>query len=225
MKKNKIFRILLDIAMITIMIILMGYYITDNKIHELLGISLFILFIIHNLLNIKWYKTIVKGKYSIQRNIHITVNLLLLVAMIGMMISSIMIGTDIFDFVNISSILLGRRLHMLFNSWLFILVVIHIGIHLKGFITKISNKMKNSAFEYVYYLFLFLLFCFGIYAFITNGLWKDMFLLNEYKYFDYDKHYIIFYLEYLSMIFSILIITYYTLMIISKIKNERNEIK
>lgn len=48
-------RIILDIVMTCLFIVLMGYYITENSIHEILGIITFVLFIIHNILNIKWY--------------------------------------------------------------------------------------------------------------------------------------------------------------------------
>lgn len=224
MKRKKTIRTVIDVIMTILLFASMGYYITGNNVHEILGISLFVLFLIHNLLNIKWYKTIWKGKHTIESVFHIVMNLLLLVALIGMMISSIMISTNVLGFINISATMLGRKLHMLFHSWLFILVAIHIGLHLNGFIIRINSKMKKNTFEYVYYLFVFLLLllCFGIYAFISNGLWKDMFLLNEYKYFDYDKHYIVFYLEYLSIIFSVSIMTHNILLLVRKRKKRKD---
>ncbi|MDO4283341.1 MAG: hypothetical protein Q4D02_06840 [Clostridia bacterium] len=213
MKKE--FRIFIDISMTILLLILMGYYITENKIHETLGITLFVLFIAHNISNIKWYKSIFKGKHSFQRIFHVIINLLLLIAMFGMMISAIMITT------NVSTIVLGRKLHMIFNSWIFILIAIHIGIHLNGIMTKINKKMKNYAFEYVYYFLIVIILGFGIYSFISSGLWEDMFLLKEYKFFDYEKNSITFYLEYLSIMFFISITTYSLLLLINKIKNRK----
>ena len=92
------FRIILDIVMICLFIVLMGYYITDNVVHEIIGTITFVLFILHNILNIKWYKSIFKGKHNFQRTFHIVINLLLFIAMLGMMISGIMISSDVFDF-------------------------------------------------------------------------------------------------------------------------------
>lgn len=213
MKKK--FKVLIDISMTVLIIILMGYYITETKIHEILGITLFVLFSVHNILNIKWYKSIFKGKYSFQRIFHIIINLLLLIAMFGMMISSIMLTT------NVSAIVLGRKLHMLFNSWLFVLISIHIGLHLNRIITKINKKMKNNTFEYVYYLLIAIISVFGLYSFISSGLWEDMFLLKEYKFFDYEKSCITFYLEYISIMFFISITIYSLLLLINKIKNRK----
>ena len=67
------FRIVLDIVMTLLFIILMGYYVTDNTVHEILGTITFILFILHNILNIKWYKSIFKGKHNFQRTFHIKI--------------------------------------------------------------------------------------------------------------------------------------------------------
>src|SRR5690625_2442564 len=99
----KNYNIILDIVMTCLFIVLMGYYITENSIHEILGTITFVLFIIHNILNIKWYKSIFKGKHNFQRIFHIVINLLLFIAMIGMMISGIMISSDVFDFLNIKT--------------------------------------------------------------------------------------------------------------------------
>ena len=46
----KKFKIILDITMTIMFIILMGYYITGNTVHEILGTITFVLFIIHNIL-------------------------------------------------------------------------------------------------------------------------------------------------------------------------------
>ena len=54
-------RIIIDIIMFILIIILMGYHITDNKIHEYLGIIPFILFIIHHIINYRYYKNLFKG--------------------------------------------------------------------------------------------------------------------------------------------------------------------
>ena len=49
--KNKV-KMIVDIAMTISFIILMGYYVTDSAVHEILGTITFILFILHHILNI-----------------------------------------------------------------------------------------------------------------------------------------------------------------------------
>lgn len=95
MKKNV--RIIINILMTIFFIILMGYHITENKIHEYLGVITLLLMIIHNILNINWYKSLLKGKYNFQRTMYVITDLALLVATIGIAVSSIMISAGIVD--------------------------------------------------------------------------------------------------------------------------------
>lgn len=217
----KKFRIILDIIMTVLFIILMGYYITGNAVHEILGTITFVLFIIHNILNIKWYKSIFKGKHSFQRTFHIVINLLLFIAMIGMMISGIMISSDVFDFLNIKTTMFGRKLHMISTSWGYVLMSIHIGLHITGVMNKLNTKMKNNTFQYVYYFVLLLLIGFGIYSFISFRLLEEMFLLVDFKFFDYEQSTILFYLKYIAILIAISLVIYIILKLIKIIKNKK----
>lgn len=222
--KNKIKKII-DIIMTFLFIILMGYYVTDSDVHEILGTITFILFIIHHILNIKWYKGIFKGKHSFQRTFHIILNLLLFVAMLGMMISGIMISANVFAFLDIPTTMFGRRLHMLSTSWGFVLMAIHVGLHITSFMNKLNKKMKNSTFEYVYYFILVLLVGLGIYSFINLKVWEDMFLVNDFKFFDYEQSPILFYFKYLLVLISIALVIYVILSFVRKVKNKKLNIK
>ena len=217
----KKFRIILDIAMTILFVALMGYYVSDNKVHEILGTITFVLFIIHNILNIKWYKGIFKGKHSFQRTFHIIINLLLFISMLGMMISGIMISANVFDFLNIPTTMFGRRLHMISTAWGFVLMSIHVGLHITGFMNKLNAKMKNSTFEYVYYFILLLIAGFGIYSFINLKMWEEMFLLTDFKFFDYSQSPILYYLKLLSILILIALIIYVIFSVIRKVKNKK----
>lgn len=221
MKKRKI----VDIIMCLLFIIMMGYHITDNKIHEILGVITFIFFIIHNILNIKWYKAIFKGKYNFTRILILIVNLALLIAFICMMISGIMISSNVFDFLNIKTTMFGRNLHLVSTSWGFVLMSIHLGLHLNMILMKINKKMKSSTFEYIYYFLLVLLTGFGLYQFISSGLYKDMFLLSQFKFFDYDQNPILFYLGIFSILSFFSLFPYFILTIIRKINLKKKTTK
>ena len=202
-------RIIIDILMYILFIILMGHHITDNLIHEVLGVILFILFFIHHILNYRYYKTIFKGKYNIKRVIILIVDILLLTSMIGIVVSAVNISSHVFSFLNIQTRIWGRKLHMLSTSWGFILMSIHVGLHINVLLNKINKKMKNSTFEYVYYLILMLLVIYGVYSFIKLNLISDMFLLNAFKYYDYNELPIIFYLHVIASSLFIGLVIYF----------------
>jgi hypothetical protein len=115
--------------------------------------------------------------------------------MIGIIISAINISSDVFAFLNIPTKIWGRKLHMLSTSWGFVLMSIHVGLHLNVLINKLNKRMKNNTFEYVYYLILILSVIYGIYSFIKLKLISDMFLLNPFKYYDFSESPIVFYLH------------------------------
>lgn len=138
--------------------------------------------------------------------------------MLGTMISSIMISSEVFAFLNITTTNIGRRLHLIATSWCFILMAIHIGMHLNVFVYKLKNKLKNSNFEYAIYLLLIIAIIYGIYSFIKHNLWEDLFLLVEFKFFDYEQSPIMFYLECLGIVIFIASLTYFIIKLINKKK-------
>lgn len=204
--------------MFILFIIMMGYHITGNKIHEILGIITFLFFILHHIINIKWYKSIFKGKYNFYRMIQLIINILLFISMTGIIVSSIMISSNVFAFLNIKTTMLGRSIHMVSTSWTFVFMAIHLGLHLNGMLYKLNKKMKSSIFEYVYYMIIILFMLFGLYTFINSGLYKDMFLLNQYKFFDYQESIFMFYLGQFSIICFISFLTYFLIKIKKKSK-------
>ena len=214
-------RIIIDVIMYIFFIILMGHHITGNLIHEILGTGIIILFIIHNLLNIKFYKVIFKGRYNFKRLFLTLIDILLLFSMIGIIMSSIIISNDVFSFLNIQTTSFGLKLHMLSTSWAFIIMSIHLGLHLNTLISKINKKMKNSTFEYIYYLVFLLTLIYGIYSFIKLNFISDMFLLNPFKVYDFNESPFIFYIHVIaSSLFISLIIYLFNKIKKEEIKNE-----
>lgn len=82
--------------------------------------------------------------------------------------------------------------------------------------------MKNNAFEYVYYLIIILLMIAGIYFFIDTQIQKDMFLLNHFKFFDYEQSPVIYYIGQFGIAWLIAFITYLLLKISRKRKKTKS---
>ena len=84
MKAKTIIKIAIDIIMTAALMLLMGYQFWGESAHEWIGAGMFALFIAHNILNISWYKTLFKGKYSPARIFRLAVNILVLADMLGL---------------------------------------------------------------------------------------------------------------------------------------------
>lgn len=65
-----------------------------------------VLFIAHHILNGHWYKTLFKGKYNAMRIVTLTVDLLVLLAMLAQMYSGIVMSRYVFDFCRVQAVCL-----------------------------------------------------------------------------------------------------------------------
>jgi hypothetical protein len=128
LNQNIAIRLVIDLTMTILMLLAMAYHITGNTIHEVVGVILFLLFVVHNILNRRWYKAIAKGKYNIRRVLSITVNLLFLMSMVTITISSFPISSDLFPFIPVKNDMVWREIHVLTSYWAFILMAVHIGM-------------------------------------------------------------------------------------------------
>ncbi|CAK8583611.1 hypothetical protein BMEGG_05848 [Priestia megaterium] len=142
MNRNILIRLVIDLAMTVLMLVVMAYHVTGNAIHELVGAVLFMLFIFHNILNRRWYKTIIRGKYNVRRILKIVVNLLFLVSMVVVMISSVPISRDVFPYFPINNDMIVRQIHVLTAYWGFIFMAVHIGLSW-GTIINAVRKMTG----------------------------------------------------------------------------------
>ena len=105
MKSTKPLRLTLDIAMTILSIILMGgnYLFPADIVHEILGVGLFILWVIHVILNRRWYGAIFKGKYKPYRVMQTVINCGILICTIFLMVSGIILSNHVFTFLGIES--------------------------------------------------------------------------------------------------------------------------
>ncbi|WP_160724723.1 DUF4405 domain-containing protein [Bacillus sp. USDA818B3_A] len=127
MNRKMLFKLVNDVVMTVLMVITMAYYITGNKIHELVGVVVLLLFIVHNLLNRRWYKMILKGSHHLRGKLQIVINLLFLVTMAVMMISAVLISNDLFPHISIKNDMMLRQLHIKTAYWGFIIMAVHVG--------------------------------------------------------------------------------------------------
>ena len=97
MKKR--FRIALDIVMAALMPVLMAYSLVGEALHEIVGSVISILFIVHQVLNRKWYGAAFKGKYTPRRIFQTVLNASLLVFMILQPVSGILLSKHLYTFI------------------------------------------------------------------------------------------------------------------------------
>ncbi len=191
-------RVIIDICMTILLVFLMGYSLVGETLHEVFGTAMLVLFIVHHILNRKWYGSLGRGKYNARRVFQTVLDMLLLLFMILQPISGILMSKHLYTFLPalpISSV--TRSIHMLMGYWGYVLMSIHAGTHLTGPLRKLAFKSKK-AFVAVCAV-LGCISVYGIVAFIKRGFPGYMSGRIAFAFFDYSEPRVFFFLDYLAI--------------------------
>lgn len=225
MKKRiiSLLKIILDITMLILFILLMAYHLLPDATHEWIGASLFVIFILHNIMNYRWYKNLFKGKYKALRIMQTVINFSLIIAMLCCVISTMLISGHVFTFIHSNSVRLGRSMHLASTMWAFILMSLHFGLHWSMIVGRIKKRISipelaRRSIKYIFWILVIGICIYGIYIISIRKIWEELFLLTEFKWFDYDKP-LLFYLFENSIIFILFSsISYYLKKVILSLK-------
>ncbi len=214
MKPRMMLKIGVDIVMTALLLCQMAYMLVGEAAHEWIGVAMFVLFILHHILNWQWYKSLARGKYGALRILQTAVDFLALLCMAGLMVSGIIMSREVFAFLPIEGGMgFARILHMLSAYWGFILISIHIGLHcgaVMGMLRKICGSEKPSHIRTWVLRVLALAVCgFGIYAFFKHSIADYLFLRSQFVFFDMEQPLILFFAEYISMMALWAVAAYY----------------
>ncbi len=194
--KRKI-QIIVDVLMTAVLLVLMSYSIAGELIHEILGISLFILFTAHHIFSLNLTKALFKGKITPTKIIKIICDILMAIFMLIMLLSALSVSKYVFAFLGINFLsALARNAHTFGAYWLFALISIHIGFHLDFMLAK---PMKNKKKKTVVLLTVSALFLSGLAVFFKEGIYNYMFLINKFVFFDTRSGILLFILKYISI--------------------------
>ncbi len=182
-KEINVLKRIVDVVLTVLLLCLMAYQVTGEALHEWLGIGMTALVIVHQILNAKWYGALLKGKYHAMRILQTTVNALLLLsfamtALCGMAMS----GHAVPFLYGMLPVSFARQFHLSLSHWSFVLMGLHLGIHIPVMTAKLSDKKKKL---------LSVVFCIigaaGLFFFLKNGLYNYLFFRVPFAFLDYEK--------------------------------------
>lgn len=213
MKAMRIVRICLNAVMFVLFLLLMEQHLITDAAHEWLGITLFILFLIHNAINYKWYVALFKGKYNTNRIVLTVIDFLLWIAMIGCIVSSLIISVTVFSGLNLRGTAFGRALHLIATAWAFVLMALHLGLHWAWFVGMAKhikiNAILGTVFKWVFRIAVLAVCVYGLYVFINRAFYEELFLLTQFKAYDYEANTFVYLLETAAMAITFVGIAYY----------------
>ena len=224
MKPRQIIKIVTDVLMTIAILLLMAYSLVGETAHEWIGIGMFALFIFHHVLNVKWSKSIFKGKYTPYRVLQTALAILALTAMLGSMVSGIIISRHALKFLNITSgQSWARTVHLLSAYWGFIIISLHLGLHWNIMLNMTERMFKkpSKVRKWVMRMIGAAIAGYGVYAFIKREIGSYMILKNQFVFFDFGEPLILFLLDYIAVMGLFVFVGHYLAKVLMEIgKNE-----
>lgn len=224
MKRKQIVKIAVDIAMTAVLLLLMTYELIGQVSHELLGIIMFVLFILHHILNNRWTKNLIKGKYTTLRTLQTVLVVLVLISMAGSIFSGVMLSRHIFSFLPFGNGLsFARNLHMLSVYWGFVFMSLHLGFHWNMIMGMAKRLTKKPSVMRTWMLRIIDLIIagYGVYAFVKRDIGSYLLLQNQFAFFDFEEPIVQFLLDYIAVMGLFTAIVHYTSGIIRKCKETK----
>lgn len=202
MKTKQILKIITDILMTILLLLMMARNLVGETAHEWMGIGMFALFVLHHVLNSRWSRAILKGRYTPFRVLQTVLVVLALVCMLGSMVSGIVVSRHVFTFLGISEgQYWARTVHMLCAYWGFTIISLHLGLHWNLMMGMAGRMLqKPSAIRgWVVRVVGWLIAVYGVYAFLGREIGSYMLLRNQFVFFDYSEPLVFFLLDYMAV--------------------------
>ena len=220
-KKNLAPRMIVDLLMTVCLLGLMSFMLTGQQYHEWIGAITLVLFIIHHILNLSWIRQLGRGRYTPYRGLQSLLVILVFLAILGCMVSGIVMSQYVFAFLPIrGGMSLARLVHLVCVYWSFILMSLHLGLHWNMILCVVRKAAGAPASSAMRTLILRLMAAavatYGIYAFVKHRLVDYLFLRTMFVFFDYEQPPIQFLAEYLAMMGLFILFAYYVNKFIGK---------
>lgn len=103
----------------------------------------------------------------------------------------------------------ARIAHLLASHWYYLFMSLHIGLHMGRLFQNIVAKILPR-------ILLALTCLYGVYAFIARGVWKYLVLKQQFFFFDLERSYILFAMDYISIIILFATISHFIAKLLKK---------
>ena len=201
--------------MVLLLPLLMAYSLIGEAFHEVAGTLMLALFILHHWLNREWWKSLFRGKYSLQRVFRTALNLLLLLFMICQPLCGILMSKHLYIFLptdGVSSV--ARAIHLPLANWGFVLMSLHAGTHLSAMLPK--GRKKAAVLGCLGAVSLY-----GAYAFVKRQIPAYLFLKLPFAFFDYSEPRVFFLADYLTVMILLTMLGYGIMMLLKVRRNAK----
>lgn len=199
---RKKLRMIINIGMTVALLCLMSYSLIGELAHEIIGTVMLILFIVHHVLNRRWFGALTKGKYKAFRIFQTALVFLMIMSVLASAASGIILSKHLYTFLNINKgAWAARSIHMVCAYLNLILMSLHLGLHWNSMISAMSKKswLKSGLGLWTFRLIGILIAAYGIYALKKRQIGQYLFLRTHFLFLDPTEPIIFFFFDYIAI--------------------------
>ena len=219
MKRSPLVKLALDGLMLGLVLVGFAYKLTGSIVHELLGLGLLGLFLLHGGWNWAWFRSLFKGHYSGLRWVGLTVNTLLLLSLLVTMLSGMANSDLLFRATGAELNWIRREIHTAAANWFLILMAVHLGLHWRLVMNeagKLAGKLvgfgqPSPTRRIVSHLLLVIIAVAGIYASVERSLYARLIAYYSFGDWSFDESVAVFFIQYLAIVGLYASVAYYAL--------------
>ena len=143
-------RYFLDVALLVIFLLVMSFHFLPKFLHEVLGVAMLALAVVHLFLNRRWFLNFYRGKFSGRKILTTLIIFLMLIVFAIIFVTGVFMSNYLFhDFISLElrRNMTFHQLHVSLPYVLMILIGLHIGLHFREIWNRFLNFMnwqKNS---------------------------------------------------------------------------------
>ncbi len=182
-RRHRTLRLAVDACLAAVFVALMTTATVEEFAHEWLGMAAFALFVVHQVLNRRWWTGLVRGRYTALRALGTVVNLGLALCMVGQMASSLVLSEHALWWLPaLDGAWWARVVHLLCSYWGFVLAAIHAGLHLVGAARTLARR--GGALAWGVRIAFVAVACFGAWSFVQLDLATYLTLSSQFVFVD-----------------------------------------
>jgi len=220
-------RLLLDFLAVALVIACLAYWWLDNLSHELFGTALFVLVIVHNVFNKRWYGGVTKRRMDATRIVNLVTIFCLAIGMTVMLVTSLLVSRDLFPFTALSGAFAVREIHMFAGYWVLLIIAIHLGTRWTVVINTIQSTSRLASPSTLWTVVLravaLSIAMWGVKSSFEMGFGTKLMLTYSLDMWDFSENTLGFFVAYTSIVGLYAAITHYALGLLGDVIKGRRE--
>jgi hypothetical protein len=214
---NSVFflRLAFDFIAASLLVFGLSYWWLGNAVHEIAGTAMFLLLIVHNVFNRRFYGKIARTRREGRGLTNVAVTLALLIAMLTLLITSLLISNALSGFMPPYDGLSARQIHVLAAYWALVIVAVHLGLRwpmIMGVARNVFGISKSSPVRsWALRLIAFVVAVHGVWSSFELGLGTKLAMQVTLDWWNFEDSVAGFFVHCVAIAGLYMFLTYYTM--------------